>query len=222
MARPSLRAVVGQVSRSDRHRHAGPNPNGAVSQRYTWNDLNGDLAFQPGNAAWDGLKYVGGEFGALANNGHDAFRIPNRFDRAASVPTATSSPPASIASSSRACGGSVTYIRKREKNPITDRSDQYARPVGSRYVTPIPRHRSRQSTASPAPATTRRSRCTTSNAGLTLSSRQRQQRSARDALRRPRADGREALRARVRAAWAATPTRGRASISPSLASPERG
>ena len=26
---------------------------------------NGDLIFQPGNATWDGLKYVGGEFGAL-------------------------------------------------------------------------------------------------------------------------------------------------------------
>src|SRR5205085_2853845 len=27
--------------------------------------LNGDLNFQSGNAVWDGLKYVGGEFGAL-------------------------------------------------------------------------------------------------------------------------------------------------------------
>ena len=34
----------------------GPNPNGAVSQRYTWNDLNGDLVFQPGNSVWDGVK----------------------------------------------------------------------------------------------------------------------------------------------------------------------
>ena len=28
----------------------GPNPNGAIARRYTWNDINGDLAFQPGNA----------------------------------------------------------------------------------------------------------------------------------------------------------------------------
>ena len=42
-----------------------PNPNANINQAYVWNDLNGDLIFQPGNAAWDGLKYVGGEFGAL-------------------------------------------------------------------------------------------------------------------------------------------------------------
>jgi hypothetical protein len=43
----------------------GPNPNGAVTQRYAWVDGNGDLAFQPGNASWNGSRYVGGEFGAL-------------------------------------------------------------------------------------------------------------------------------------------------------------
>jgi hypothetical protein len=42
-----------------------PNPNANINQVYVWNDLNGDLVFQPGNAAWDGLKYVGGEFGNL-------------------------------------------------------------------------------------------------------------------------------------------------------------
>src|SRR5262249_30301164 len=42
-----------------------PNPNANVNQTYVWNDLNGDLVFQPGNATWDGTKYVGGEFGAL-------------------------------------------------------------------------------------------------------------------------------------------------------------
>jgi hypothetical protein len=42
-----------------------PNPNANINQQYVWNDLNGDLVFQPGNAAWDGLKYVGGEFGNL-------------------------------------------------------------------------------------------------------------------------------------------------------------
>jgi hypothetical protein len=43
----------------------GPNPNGVVTQRYGWNDLNGDLQFQRGDAVWDGEKYVGGEFGSL-------------------------------------------------------------------------------------------------------------------------------------------------------------
>jgi len=57
----------------------GPNPNGTVSQRYTWNDQNGDLFFQKGNAVWDGFKYVGGEFGALANNG-TTIPNPNPFD----------------------------------------------------------------------------------------------------------------------------------------------
>jgi len=42
-----------------------PNPNANLNQQYVWNDLNGDLNFQPGNAAWDGTKYVGGEFGNL-------------------------------------------------------------------------------------------------------------------------------------------------------------
>jgi hypothetical protein len=51
----------------------GPNPNGNIQQTYTWNDLNGDLAFQPGNAVWTGTRYVGGEFGATAN----AVTIPN-------------------------------------------------------------------------------------------------------------------------------------------------
>jgi hypothetical protein len=42
-----------------------PNPNANINQTYVWNDLNGDFVFQPGNAAWDGGRYVGGEFGAL-------------------------------------------------------------------------------------------------------------------------------------------------------------
>jgi hypothetical protein len=47
-----------------------PNPNANINQTYAWNDLNGDLVFQPGDAAWDGLKYVGGEFGTLATTGN--------------------------------------------------------------------------------------------------------------------------------------------------------
>ena len=56
-----------------------PNPNANINQAYVWNDLNGDLVFQPGNATWDGLKYVGGEFGNLNSNNGLAVAT---FDRA--------------------------------------------------------------------------------------------------------------------------------------------
>jgi hypothetical protein len=55
-----------------------PNPNANINQQYVWNDVNGDLVFQPGNATWDGLKYVGGEFGALNNTNNLAVAV---FDR---------------------------------------------------------------------------------------------------------------------------------------------
>ena len=42
-----------------------PNPNAQISQQYNWNDANGDLVFDPGNATWNGKQYVGGEFGTL-------------------------------------------------------------------------------------------------------------------------------------------------------------
>ena len=42
-----------------------PNPNAAINQVYAWNDLNGDFVFQDTGATWNGLQYVGGEFGAL-------------------------------------------------------------------------------------------------------------------------------------------------------------
>jgi len=57
----------------------GPNPNGAVSQTYPWNDLNGDLVFQPGNATWNGSRYVGGEVGA--GNVTTSIPNPNPFDK---------------------------------------------------------------------------------------------------------------------------------------------
>jgi hypothetical protein len=47
-----------------------PNPNANINQTYAWNDLNGDLVFQPGDAAWNGLSYAGGEFGALQATGN--------------------------------------------------------------------------------------------------------------------------------------------------------
>ena len=95
----------------------GPNPNGAVSQRYTWNDQNSDLVFQPGNATWDGTRYVGGEFGALANNG-TTVPNPNRFDPRERTyrNELTAGVDREIFAGVR---GSASYIRKREKNPIT-------------------------------------------------------------------------------------------------------
>jgi len=57
----------------------GPNPNGAVSQTYGWNDVNGDLQFQPGDAVWNGFRYVGGEFGT--GNVTTSIPNPNPFDR---------------------------------------------------------------------------------------------------------------------------------------------
>ena len=58
----------------------GPNPNGTVSQRYAWNDLNKDLVFQPGNATWNGSRYVGGEFGSGTVT--TTIPNPNPFDTA--------------------------------------------------------------------------------------------------------------------------------------------
>jgi hypothetical protein len=56
----------------------GPNPNGTVSQTYPWVDLNGDLSFQPGNATWNGSRYVGGEFGSTVTT---SIPNPNPFDK---------------------------------------------------------------------------------------------------------------------------------------------
>jgi hypothetical protein len=55
-----------------------PNPNTSINQAYGWNDSNGDLVFQPGNAQWDGQKYVGGEFGALNSTSNLAVAL---FDK---------------------------------------------------------------------------------------------------------------------------------------------
>ena len=56
----------------------GPNPNGSVSQTYPWNDINGDLVFQRGDAVWNGFRYVGGEFGT--GNVTTSIPNPNPFD----------------------------------------------------------------------------------------------------------------------------------------------
>lgn len=58
----------------------GPNPNGAVSQTYTWNDINRDLIFQDAGAVWNGSRFVGGEFGTA--NPTTSIPNPNPFDSA--------------------------------------------------------------------------------------------------------------------------------------------
>jgi len=60
-----------------------PNPNANINQVYAWNDLNGDFIFQRGNAAWDGLQYVGGEFGALQATNNLAVAV---FDKSVRRP----------------------------------------------------------------------------------------------------------------------------------------
>ena len=55
-----------------------PNPNANINQTYVWNDANGDLTFQPGDASWNGSQYVGGEFGVLQNTSNLAVAV---FDK---------------------------------------------------------------------------------------------------------------------------------------------
>ena len=57
----------------------GPNPNGAISQQYAWNDLDNDLMFDRGNAVWNGSRYVGGEFGSGTVT--TSIPNPNPFDK---------------------------------------------------------------------------------------------------------------------------------------------
>ena len=75
-----LKASVGKYLDQIGTGTPGPNPNGTVSQGYTWIDANGDLQFQDAGAVWDGTKYVGGEFGAL-NANSTSIPNPNPFDR---------------------------------------------------------------------------------------------------------------------------------------------
>ncbi|HEY7499662.1 MAG TPA: TonB-dependent receptor [Vicinamibacterales bacterium] len=95
----------------------GPNPNGTVSQRYTWIDQNNDLNFQPGNATWDGTKYVGGEFGPLANNG-TTIPNPNPFDSTRRRTYRNEFTLGIDREMFRGVRGSLTYISKREKDPV--------------------------------------------------------------------------------------------------------
>jgi hypothetical protein len=106
----------------------GPNPNGTVSQQYNWNDTNGDLVFQPGNAVWNGTQYVGGEFGSLRTTN---VPNPNPFDptvlRTYRVET-TVGIDKEIWAGVR---GSATYIHRRDRNP------QSSIDVGSTALWPV-------------------------------------------------------------------------------------
>jgi hypothetical protein len=62
-----------------------PNPNASISQTYAWNDVNGDLIFQPGDAVWNGRRYVGGEFGGTNNPNPTGLAVAT-FDRSLKRP----------------------------------------------------------------------------------------------------------------------------------------
>jgi hypothetical protein len=97
-----------------------PNPNANINQTYVWNDLNGDFAFQRGDAVWNGRQYVGGEFGALQQTGNlavatfdSSVRRPKRDELTVSVDHELI----------RDLLFSVAYLRTREKD-VTGTVDQ--------------------------------------------------------------------------------------------------
>jgi len=91
-----------------------PNPNANINQAYVWNDLNGDLNFQPGNATWDGLKYVGGEFGALNSTNGLAVAVFDKSIRRTSRNELTLTVDHELFKNFLL---DVSYLRSREKDP---------------------------------------------------------------------------------------------------------
>jgi len=91
-----------------------PNPNAAISQTYVWNDANGDLTFQPGSAAWDGTKYVGGEFGALNTTTNLAVAA---FDKSVRRPKRDEVTVTFDHELFRNFLLDISYLRTREKDP---------------------------------------------------------------------------------------------------------
>ncbi len=91
-----------------------PNPNANINQQYVWNDLNGDLNFQPGNATWDGLKYVGGEFGALNSTNGLATAVFDKTIKRTARDELTLTVDHELFKSFLL---DVSYLRSREKNP---------------------------------------------------------------------------------------------------------
>jgi hypothetical protein len=91
-----------------------PNPNANINQVYVWNDANGDLFFQPGNAAWDGLKYVGGEFGNLNTTNGLAVAL---FDKSIRRPKRDEVTLTLDHELFRTFLVSVSYLHTKEKDP---------------------------------------------------------------------------------------------------------
>ena len=91
-----------------------PNPNANINQQYAWNDLNGDLIFQPGNATWDGLKYVGGEFGALSTTNGLAVAVFDKSIRRTKRDEVTVTVDHELFKNFLL---DVSYLRTREKDP---------------------------------------------------------------------------------------------------------
>jgi Carboxypeptidase regulatory-like domain/TonB-dependent Receptor Plug Domain len=91
-----------------------PNPNANINQVYAWNDLNGDLTFQPGSATWDGLKYVGGEFGTLNQTNNLAVAL---FDKSVRRPKRDEITVTVDHELFRNFLLDVSYLRTREKDP---------------------------------------------------------------------------------------------------------
>jgi hypothetical protein len=91
-----------------------PNPNANINQQYVWNDVNGDLIFQPGNATWDGLKYVGGEFGALNTTNGLAVAVFDKSIRRTKRDEVTVTVDHELFKNFLL---DVSYLRTREKDP---------------------------------------------------------------------------------------------------------
>ncbi len=92
-----------------------PNPNANINQTYIWNDLNGDLNFQRGNAVWNGLRYVGGEFGNQSGNtGGLAVAVFDPTIRRPYREETTIGLDRELFPNIR---GGLTYIHRRERDP---------------------------------------------------------------------------------------------------------
>jgi hypothetical protein len=91
-----------------------PNPNANINQVYAWNDLNGDFIFQRGDATWNGLQYVGGEFGALQQTNNLAVAV---FDRTLKRPRRHEISVSFDQELFRSMLLNVGYFRTRERNP---------------------------------------------------------------------------------------------------------
>lgn len=111
-----LKASVGKYFDQIGTGTPGPNPNGTVSQQYTWLDLNGDLQFQDAGAVWDGTKFIGGEFGAL-NAAQTTIPNPNPFDKNRRRTWRLEGTAGVDRELAPGLGISATYIYRREYDP---------------------------------------------------------------------------------------------------------